>query len=116
MLGSCFRAGAQMRDLAHLAKHFRRRLDLNRAVHLIEAQADEGRPLGLVTADRRSGLGDPDLGHHVYSVTASAVASASAEPMPPRPSRSATFLPRRCATERGLVCSLSASKVARIML
>ena len=51
-----------------------------------------------------------------YSVTASAWASASAAPAPPRPSRSATFLPRRCETERGLVCSFSASKVARIML
>ena len=35
---------------------------------------------------------------------------------PPRPSRSAIFLPRRCATALGLVCSPSASNVARIML
>src|SRR6185369_771904 len=67
----------EVRDLAHLAEHFRRGLDLNRAMHLVEAQADQSRPLGLVTADRRSGLGDLDLRHHNYSVTASAVTSAS---------------------------------------
>src|ERR1700741_4178857 len=44
----------EVRDLAHLAEHFRGRLDLNRAMHLVEAQADQGSALGLVTADRRS--------------------------------------------------------------
>ena len=106
----------EMLHLADLAEHFGRALHFDGAVQLVEAEADERRPLGLVAADRRSGLGDLDLRHHAYSVTASAWASASAALAPPRPSRSATFLPRRWATERGLVCSFSASKVARIML
>src|SRR5438309_5793846 len=99
-----------------LATHFRRVLDLDRAAHLVQAQADERRPLGLVAADRRSGLRNLDLRHRSYSTTASAIASASAALAPPRPSRSDTFLPRRWATERGLVCSFKASNVARIML
>src|SRR6185369_15678121 len=88
----------------------------HRAVKLVEAEPDERSPLGLVATDWRSGLGDLDLRHHAYSVTVSAWASASAALAPPRPSRSETFLPRRWATERGLVCSFNASKVARIML
>src|SRR5438045_2339088 len=103
-----------MLHLADLATHFGRVLDLDGAAQFIEAEADERRALGLVAADRRAGLGDLDLRHDAYSTTASAWASASAAPA--RPSRSETFLPRRWATERGLVCSLSASKVARIML
>src|SRR4051812_32178472 len=106
----------QMLHLADLAEHFGSAFDLDRPVQLVEAEADERRPLRLVAADRRSGLGDLDFRHHAYSTTASAWASASAALAPPRPSRSETFLPRRWATERGLVCSLSASKVARIML
>src|SRR6185369_11063430 len=86
------------------------------AAELVEAEANERRPLRLVAADRRSGLGYFDLRHDAYSTTASAWASASAALAPPRPSRSATFLPRRWATERGLVCSFNASNVARIML
>src|SRR4051794_1817961 len=108
-----------MRNLAHLAEHFGRAFDLDRAVELVETKADQCCPLRLVAADRRPGLRDLDFlrfGHAAYSTTASACASASAALAPPRPSRSETFLPRRCATERGLVCSLSASKVARIML
>src|SRR5215213_10160019 len=105
-----------MLHLPHLAQDFGRALDLDRPVQLVQPEADQRRPLGLVAADRRSGLGDFDLGHRSYSTTASAWASASAALAPPRPSRSATFLPRRCATERGLVCSFSASNVARIML
>src|SRR3990170_6830521 len=105
-----------MRDLAHLAHHFGCGFAFDRAVHLVEAEADKRCALGLVTPDRGSGLGDLDLGHFAYSAIASATASASAPPIPPRPSRSETFLPRRCATDRGLVFSLSASKVARIML
>src|SRR4051794_12638759 len=85
-------------------------------MQLVQAQADERRALGLVAADRRTGLRDLVFGHPSSSVPASAGASASATLAPPRPRRSATFLPRRWATERGLVCSLSASKVARIML
>src|SRR6185437_9842372 len=103
-----------MLDLADLAEHFRGALDLYGPVQLVEAETDERRPLRLIAADRRSGLGDLDLRHDAYSTTASAWASAAFAP--PRPSRSATFLPRRCATERGLVCSFSASKVARIIL
>src|SRR5207253_4977562 len=91
-------------------------LHFHAAVQLVEAETDKRRPLRLVATDRRAGLGDLDLGHRDYSAIASAWASASAALAPPRPSRSATFLPRRWATERGLVCSLSASNVARIML
>src|SRR6185503_4201329 len=106
----------QMLNLLDLAADLGRVVDFDRAAELVQPEADERRALGLVAADRRSGLGDLDLGHPLYSVTASAWASASAAPAPPRPSRSATFLPRRCDTERGLVCSFSASKVARTML
>src|SRR5688572_32879402 len=105
-----------MRHLADLAENLGGLLHFHGAVHLVEAETDQRCALGLVAADRRSRLRDLDLGHLPYSAIASAVASASALPMPPRPSRSATFLPRRCATERGLVCSFSASNVARIML
>src|SRR5438552_3104616 len=85
----------QMLHLADLAQHFGRALHFHGAAELVEPEADERRPLRLVAADRRSGLGDLDLGHHAYSTTASAWASASATVAPPRPSRSATFLPRR---------------------
>src|SRR5206468_6823243 len=81
-----------------------------------EAEPDERRPLRLVAADRRTGLGNLDLRHAAHSAIASAWASASTALAPPRPSSSETFLPRRWATERGLVCSFSASNVARIML
>src|SRR6476469_667933 len=105
-----------MLHLADLAEDLGGLLHFHGAVHLVEAETDQRRALGLVAADRRTGLRDLDGRHVSYSVILSAVASASAWLTPPRPSRSATFLPRRCATERGLVCSLSASKVARIML
>src|SRR6476469_6977007 len=85
----------QMLHLAHLTEHFGRLFNLDRAVELVEAEPDEGRALGLVAPDRRSGLGNLDLGHLAYSVTASAWASASAALAPPRPSRSETFFPRR---------------------
>src|SRR6185503_11255827 len=83
----------QMLNLADLAHDLGRSLDLHRAAELVEAEPDERRPLRLVAADRRSGLGDLDFRHHNYSTTASACASASAVLAPPRPSRSATFLP-----------------------
>src|SRR6476659_6746031 len=105
-----------MLDLLDLAAHVGGVLDLDRAADLVQPEPDQSCPLRLVAADRRPSLGDLDLGHRSYSVTASAWASASAAAAPPRPSRSATFLPRRCETERGLVCSFSASKVARTML
>src|SRR6185312_8106392 len=98
-----------MRHLADLAEHVGRALHFHGAAHLVEAEADQRRPLRLVAADRRSRLRNLDLRHLAYSTVASAWASASALLAPPRPSRSATFLPRRWATERGLVCSLSAS-------
>src|SRR6185503_7430375 len=100
--------------LAHLPAHFGGVGNLDRAAHLVEPQADQRCPLRLVAADRRPGLGDLErlflvLGHYAYSTIASATASASALAMPLRPSRSETFLPRRWATERGLVCSFKAS-------
>src|SRR3954466_12850427 len=105
-----------MMNLADLAEHLWGLAHFHGAVELVEPKPNQGRPLGLVATDRRSGLGNLDLGHCCYSTTASAWASASAALAPPRPSKSATFLPRRCETERGLVCSFSASKVARIIL
>src|SRR5688572_6591515 len=83
----------QVSDLADLAANFGRVLDLDAAPHLVEPEADQRRPLRLVAADRRSGLGDLEslflvLGHRCYSTIASAVASASAALAPPRPSRS----------------------------
>src|SRR5690348_1207318 len=95
----------QMLHLADLAEHFGRALHFHAAVQLVETEADQRRPLRLVAADRRAGLGNLEflcLGHFTYSAIASAWASASAALAPPRPRRSATFLPRRCATERGL--------------
>src|SRR4051794_10023144 len=62
-LGVLFDAEKVM-DLADLPHHFRRRLDLHRTVKLVEAEADERRPLRLVAADRRAGLCDLDLRHH----------------------------------------------------
>src|SRR4051812_35088496 len=85
-------------------------------VHLVQSEADQRRTLARLAPDRRTGLGHLDGRHFVYSATAAASASATSTEAPPRRSRSAIFLPRRCATERGLVCSRSASKVARIML
>src|SRR5690348_1910539 len=85
----------QVLDLADLPHDFGCGVDFHRAVELVEAEADQRRPLRLVAADRRAGLGDLDLGHCCYSAIASAWASASAAFAPPRPSRSATFLPRR---------------------
>src|SRR5687767_9474731 len=88
-------------------------LELARTVHLVEPETDQRLALVRLAADRRPGLGDLDLRHHAYSVTASASASASAPLWPARrPIRSAIFLPRRCATDLGLVCSPNASKVA----
>src|SRR5688572_16134604 len=75
--------------MLHPADHaadLRRVLQLNRLVHLVEAQADQRPALIGGAPDRRSGLGDLDLRHHLYSVIASASAAASA---PPRPARRA---------------------------
>src|SRR5690349_20237353 len=103
-----------MLHLADHAAHLRGVLQLDGAVHLVQPKADQRRALILLAADRRSGLGDLHGCHLSYSAIAAASASAVCEP--PRPSRSAIFLPRRCATLLGEVCSPSASKVARIML
>src|SRR4051812_32038419 len=103
-----------MRHLADHAPNFGGIFQFARLVHLVEAETDQRRALILLAADRRTGLRDLDGCHVSYSTTAAASASAVCEP--PRPSRSAIFLPRRCATALGLVCDVSASKVARIML
>src|ERR1700712_64106 len=89
-----------VRQLGDRAANFRGVLTRHDLVHLVEAKADEDLLLALRTADRRTDLLDRDslngsLCHLVYSVIASAAASASATFAPPRPSRSATFLPRR---------------------
>src|SRR3954451_3079121 len=67
-LGQCQGSGGlvdphQVLHFLDLATHFRRVLDLDRAAHLVEAEADERRPLGLVAAERRSGLRNLDLRH-----------------------------------------------------
>src|SRR6188768_3276921 len=93
-------------------------LELDRLVHLVEAEALQRRPLVVGATDRGAGLRDLDLRHIDYSATASASADASAVLLTPsrRAIRSAILRPRRWATDFGLVCSFSASKVARIML
>src|ERR1700674_5565500 len=96
------------------AAHRGRVLERALAVALVEPQSLERRLLIGAAADRAAGLhhGEGLLGacrrlcHH-------AVSRASATL---RPRISATFLPRRAATARGLVRWLSASKVALIML
>src|SRR5215203_873905 len=60
----------KMRHLADLAENLGAFFDFDRAVHLVEAETDERRPLRLVAADRRAGLGDLDLCHEAYSVIA----------------------------------------------
>src|SRR5580704_1236092 len=84
---------------------------------LVEPEALQGRLLVEAPPDRAADLHDRDgllvaglvagpCGHHAGSR-----ASASR-----RPRISATFLPRRAATARGLVIRPSATKVALIML
>jgi small subunit ribosomal protein S5 len=53
----------QMGDLAHLAHDLGGPVYFHGAAELVEAEADKRRALGLVAADRRSGLGNLDLGH-----------------------------------------------------
>src|SRR3569623_2048960 len=111
-----------VRDLAEHAPNLGGVLQLAGAVHLVEAEADKRCALILLATDRRTRLGHLHrlagsfllLRHLSYSAIASASAWAVCEP--PRPSRSAIFLPRRWATALGEVCEVSASKVARIML
>src|SRR6218665_977447 len=80
-------------------------LELDRLVHLVEAEALQRRPLVVGAADGGAGLGDLDLGHVPYSTTASASAEASAALATPsrRAIRSAILRPRRWATDFGLV-------------
>src|SRR5690606_35845012 len=109
----------EMRDLGDCAAHLGGVLALDHLVHLAEAEAGEDLLLALGATDRRADLPDPNgflVGHLSYSAIAAASASASASLAPPRPSRSTTFLPRRWATDFGEVWSVSAAKVARIML
>src|SRR6478672_6728060 len=47
----------QVMHLLDLAEHFGSALHFNGAVQLVEAEANQRRPLRLVAADRRSGLG-----------------------------------------------------------
>src|SRR5574338_114875 len=53
----------QVLHLLHLAEHFGRALDLDRTVKLVEPEPGQRRPLRLVAADVRAGLGDLDLRH-----------------------------------------------------
>src|SRR3546814_16382588 len=106
-----------MLNLADHPADIGRVLKLRRPVHFVETKADERGSLVLGPTDRRSCLGQFDLRHHAYSATASASAVAARSVRSPRRwSRSTIFLPRRCATDFGEVCSPSAEKVARIML
>src|SRR4029077_21014075 len=89
----------QVLDLADHATHRRGVLEGAAAMPLVEPEALQGRFLVEAPADRAAGLHDRDglfvascLGHHAGSR-----ASASR-----RPRISATFLPRRAATARGL--------------
>src|SRR5579863_4536340 len=99
----------QMLDLVDHASHRRRVRKRAPPVPLVEPEPLEGRLLVGAAADRAAGLhnGDRLLGvrHAVSRVSASR-----------RPRISATFLPRRAATARGLVTWPSAAKVALIML
>src|SRR5436305_400738 len=79
------------------------------AMAFVQPEPLQGRFLVRLAPDRATGLHDGDRSlafHHAFSR-----ASASR-----RPRISATFLPRRAATARGLVTWLSAAKVALIML
>src|SRR3546814_1479782 len=105
-----------MRNLGDRAAHRGGVLAHNHLVHLVEAQTDEDLALACRAADRRTDLLDRDgflVGHLNYSTIAAASASASTALAPPRPRRSAIFLPRRCATDFGEVWLVSASKVDR---
>src|SRR5437763_5032642 len=103
----------QMLHLVDHAAHRRGVLEGAAAVPLVEPEPLQRRFLVVAAADRAAGLHHRDglvlngaFGHH-------AVSRASASR---RPRISATFLPRRAATARGLVTWLSAAKVALIML
>src|ERR1051326_2850354 len=104
----------EVADLVDHAAHRGRILERALAVALVEPEPLQRRLLVAGPADRAGGLLDGDglLGgggrfcHHALSR-----ASRGS-----RPRISATFLPRRAATARGLVRCPSASNVALIML
>src|SRR5207302_1200140 len=103
----------QVLDLVDHAAHRRGVLEGAAAMALVEPEPLQGRLLVEAPPDRAAGLHDRDgllvadpLGHHAGSR-----ASASR-----RPRISATFLPRRAATARGLVARPKATKVALIIL
>src|SRR6056297_1000407 len=105
----------QMRDLVDHAAHGGGILQLAGLVHLVQAQTDERRALVGGAADRGADLLDDDgFCHGSQASSATMLDSAGASSRLGR--ISATFLPRRDATWRGL-CSLPRpSIVARIML
>src|SRR5947199_8033021 len=100
-------------NLVDHAAHGRGVLERAPAVALVEPKPLQGRLLVVAAPDRAADLHDRDgllvfgpLRHYAGSR-----ASAAG-----RPRISATFLPRRAATARGLVTWPSAAKVALIML
>src|SRR4051794_14183039 len=100
-------------DLIDHAPHRRGILERASPVAFVEPEPLQGRLLVVAAPDWTADLHDCDgllvvgpFGHYAGSR-----ASASR-----RPRISATFLPRRAATARGLVTWLSAAKVALIML
>src|SRR3990167_5526063 len=105
-----------MRNFGQRTAHLGGVLAHDHFVHLVQPEPDENLALACRAADRRTDLLDRDgffLGHLNYSTIAAASASASTTLAPPRPRRSAIFLPRRCATDLGEDWLVSASKVAR---
>src|SRR5690606_31162235 len=84
-----------MGELGDRAADLRGVLNFDDAVHLPQTETDQGLFVAFGPADRRTDLLDLDLCHVSYSAMASAATSASASLAPPRPNRSATFLPRR---------------------
>src|SRR5712671_7700324 len=100
----------QVLNLADHAAHGRGVLERALAMALVEPETLQGRLLVGAPPDRAADLNDRD-GLLVASHHAGSRASVSR-----RPRISATFLPRRAATARGLVTWPSAAKVALIML
>src|SRR5437764_13897127 len=103
----------EVMDLVDHAAHRRGVFEGAPPMALVEPEPLQGRLLVVAAPDRAADLHNRDgllvasrFGHHAGSR-----ASASR-----RPRISATFLPRRAATARGLVTWLSAAKVALIML